>query len=401
MTSRAVPVAIHKVHSAFPTHRVSQTRCRNEMVKFIDSRPANLTKQKAKLIDWYTKVSDNSGIDEKNMHFRPELIHNRSLNHSMVMKEAFDTGIKMVLDLKEKSLQDAEIEEKELAAVFIGTEVTNSLTLDTYTHFGEDCNPFLESDPMHGQGCIGGAKNLARAYQYLQSHPEKAVQIVSLDLYSRLWTYAFNNIIDEMLPNIDNPETLSLLRSSLMMGVIIGDAATVTTLVGREHRHYKKWVRGGYPYIYGSVQAILSGTTNTVNVLDRPYGPVPLLREEISSDGSKVLGMAIRETERKYNTPKEMDLYCNHPGGVRVLQTIEKEHGISKEKLSHSYKVLRNHGNCAAPTVMLVLKSIMETPISKLLGSENILVGAIGPGMKSLSLPLKRRNPRSTQLSTC
>jgi alkylresorcinol/alkylpyrone synthase len=390
LTNRILPVAIHKVHSAFPVHRVSQVTCRDEMVKFIDSRPVSLGKQKQKMIDWFTQTTKNAGISQKNMHFTPDMIHNRR-NYTMLIQEAFDEGKRLILPLKKKSLDEAEIEEKELKKVFLGTEVTNSVNLDVYTHYTPGCNPFLENDPMTGQGCIGGAKNLMRAYHYLQTHPEAAVQVVNLDLYSRLWAYAFPNIIDEMLPQIDDPEKLSVLRSALMMAIIIGDAATVTTLVGSEHRHFDKWAnKQGYPTIHGAVQAVLPGTIDTVNVLSRPYGPVPLLREAISTDGTKVLGSAVEELKRSCEMPKELDFYCLHPGGIRVLKAVESTLGVPKELLKYAYDTLDEYGNCASPTVILELQKIMSTSVVNPTGTDIGILTGMGPGMTGLALFLKR-----------
>lgn len=69
-----------------------------------------------------------------------------------------------------------------------------------------------------------------------------------------------------------------------------------------------------------------------------------------------------------------------HPGGKRILETIEQELGLQKEQNQWAYYVLRNYGNMSSPTVLFVLKEIMDR-LEKKNDKESVLSFAFGPGL--------------------
>lgn len=82
--------------------------------------------------------------------------------------------------------------------------------------------------------------------------------------------------------------------------------------------------------------------------------------------------------------------FAIHPGGKKILEVIEKELGITAEQNQDAYKVLRNYGNMSSPTVLFVLRELLNRLSSKNKG-ENILSFAFGPGltMESMLLQIK------------
>jgi prepilin-type processing-associated H-X9-DG protein len=80
--------------------------------------------------------------------------------------------------------------------------------------------------------------------------------------------------------------------------------------------------------------------------------------------------------------------FAIHPGGKKILQVIEAELQINKNKNDAAYHVLRNYGNMSSPTVLFVLKEI----IRNLNGSndgERVLSFAFGPGLTLESMVLR------------
>lgn len=76
-----------------------------------------------------------------------------------------------------------------------------------------------------------------------------------------------------------------------------------------------------------------------------------------------------------------------HPGGKKILQSIEQELSISPDLNEPAYYVLRNFGNMSSPTVLFVLKRVMErlSPQDK---GEPVLSFAFGPGLTLESMLL-------------
>jgi predicted naringenin-chalcone synthase len=73
--------------------------------------------------------------------------------------------------------------------------------------------------------------------------------------------------------------------------------------------------------------------------------------------------------------------WCVHPGGKKILTAIEKSIDISPEALQHSYKVLKDYGNMSSPTILFVLKEIMNELENAESKKANILGAAFGPGL--------------------
>jgi predicted naringenin-chalcone synthase len=69
--------------------------------------------------------------------------------------------------------------------------------------------------------------------------------------------------------------------------------------------------------------------------------------------------------------------WCIHPGGKKILEAIEHSLGITKENLKLSYDVLANYGNMSSATILFVLKEIMHHKQA----GQNIFASAFGPGL--------------------
>lgn len=76
-----------------------------------------------------------------------------------------------------------------------------------------------------------------------------------------------------------------------------------------------------------------------------------------------------------------------HPGGKKILETVQKELGLQKGDLSASFNTLRDYGNMSSPTILFVLKEIMENLERS---KEKIFVAAFGPGITLETLILEQ-----------
>jgi predicted naringenin-chalcone synthase len=70
--------------------------------------------------------------------------------------------------------------------------------------------------------------------------------------------------------------------------------------------------------------------------------------------------------------------WCIHPGGRKILEVIQSKLGLSVEDLSCSKSVLSKYGNMSSPTILFVLKEIMEGIHAR---PANICGVAFGPGL--------------------
>jgi predicted naringenin-chalcone synthase len=74
---------------------------------------------------------------------------------------------------------------------------------------------------------------------------------------------------------------------------------------------------------------------------------------------------------------EDISNWCIHPGGRRIVDTIHKSLELPEGKLQACYDVLRDYGNMSSPTILFVLKELMQNSNS----DESIFGAAFGPGL--------------------
>ena len=105
-------------------------------------------------------------------------------------------------------------------------------------------------------------------------------------------------------------------------------------------------------------------------------GYVPeLVREDFNQLVSKALNKASLKKE-------DIDYWCIHPGGKKILQCISQSLQLNGDELSHSYEVLKAYGNMSSPTILFVLQKILGEIESKKNNKKQTIFGAaFGPGL--------------------
>lgn len=83
----------------------------------------------------------------------------------------------------------------------------------------------------------------------------------------------------------------------------------------------------------------------------------------------------------KFNIEKKKILHwAIHPGGRKILEAVQKTVGMERSELDISYNVLQNFGNMSSPTVVFVLKDLIQKLSSHEKG-EHIFSAGFGPGL--------------------
>lgn len=104
----------------------------------------------------------------------------------------------------------------------------------------------------------------------------------------------------------------------------------------------------------------------------RLSGYIPQLIEE---DITALVQAATNEAGLNF---EDIEHWCVHPGGKRILDTIEKKLSLKKDALEDSRRILKTYGNMSSPTVLFVLESLMR---NKHQSGEKIMGLAFGPGL--------------------
>lgn len=104
-----------------------------------------------------------------------------------------------------------------------------------------------------------------------------------------------------------------------------------------------------------------------------------LIRKNILSVSETLLGKA--ELKRS-----DISHFAIHPGGRKILESVEEGLEITKTDNTHAYEVLNKFGNMSSATLLFVLKRLFYSTVT----NGNIMSFAFGPGLTVESLILRK-----------
>jgi alkylresorcinol/alkylpyrone synthase len=203
--------------------------------------------------------------------------------------------------------------------------------------------------PVFGLGCAGGVSGLALAGRLAQAEPGSRVLLVVIELC----TLAFR------------PDEMS--KSNIVATALFGDgaAAAVVSTSGKglgaiEHAGEHTW----------------PGTTDVMGwrLDDQGFGAIfSRSIPELASNDLKPAADGFLKRHGK--TFDDVDSYCFHPGGAKVVTAIEQAFQTGDGRLVNERLVLRDFGNMSAPTVLFVLECELANP-----QPGRRFISSLGPG---------------------
>ncbi|MEL6390571.1 MAG: 3-oxoacyl-[acyl-carrier-protein] synthase III C-terminal domain-containing protein [Bacteroidota bacterium] len=206
--------------------------------------------------------------------------------------------------------------------------------------------------PVTEMGCVAGVSAIIYAHQFLSAHPGKKAAIVAYESPTstyQLEDYSMTNIVS---------------------AAIFGDGAACTLMSSEPDSQGPKVVGGDMYHFYNATRMMgFDLTDNGLQmVLDQT---VP---DQISNHFSDIVHPFLE----KYNSSiEQVDHLIFHPGGKKIVQTVEQLFGHLGKNINHTKEVLRQYGNMSSATVLYVLaKFLADQPTS---GEQGLML-SFGPG---------------------
>ena len=163
--------------------------------------------------------------------------------------------------------------------------------------------------------------------------------------------------------------TTDNITSSLLFGD--GSAAVLVTADSDERAGYP--IRGFYGEVMPRGKQDMSWELSSTGFEMTLSSYVPSLIEED-------FGMLVKHSLAQHGiTRDDITHWSIHPGGRKILESIEKSLSLPREKLDSSYQVLQDYGNMSSPTILFVLKEILSG--LKREEKQNVFGAAFGPGL--------------------
>ncbi len=231
-----------------------------------------------------------------------------------------------------------------LFAPGLDIELINALKLE----------PTLNRISINFMGCNAAILALKQAHQICSSQKSATVLIVCTELctihFQKSYSddYILSNLLfaDGSAAAIVSSENINLHKKYKTLQV-----KSFHSLIVQEGLNEMAW--------QVSETGFIMNLTSYVSPLIKKH--LPALLDTINGERKKIQHWAV------------------HPGGKRILDDFYSVLSLNKSELTESYKVLENYGNMSSPTILFVLKSMLENrPVKK---DENIYAVAFGPGL--------------------
>ena len=312
--------------------------------------------------DRLAPVFKNAGIDNRaiamplDWYLEPQGLKERNAVYLKVANQLFVEATQIALAAAKISAAEVD------TIVTISSSGIATPTLEARALIELGFRPDILRVPVFGLGCAGGISGLALGVQLAKAKPGSVVLLVVVELCS-LWFHQ---------------DTLT--KANIVASALFGDGASAVVL--STARASNRHIMGtGVQHTWPSTLQIMGWDVNDSGlevVFDRDIPP--FIRRQIAPVMADFL-------KRLNLTRDGIVRFGFHPGGIKVLEALESALEIKPGSLDIERSVLRDHGNMSAPTVLFVLKRLLENANPGI-----YVISALGPGFTAAAIPVIVQN---------
>ncbi|GIG00211.1 polyketide synthase [Catellatospora citrea] len=219
--------------------------------------------------------------------------------------------------------------------------------------------PDVKRLPLFGLGCVAGAAGVARLHDYLRAFPDHVAVLLAVELCS-------------LTVQQEDTTPANLVASSLF-----GDGAAAVVMVGGR----RAAAVPGRPRVLATRSRLYPDTEQVMGWRIGSSGFRIVLSNEVAPIAERFLGGDVRGFLADHDVDEtDVATWICHPGGPKVIDTIEKILDLPSEALLPTRRSLAGRGNLSSVSVLDVLHEAMSgTPREDQPG----LMIAMGPGFCS------------------
>lgn len=209
--------------------------------------------------------------------------------------------------------------------------------------------------PVTEMGCAAGVSGLIYAHNFLKSNPGKRIALVAVE--SPTATFQLNDYS----------------MANMVSAAIFGDGAACVLLSSEDDAIG--------PKIIGEEMYHFKDATNMMGFDLTNHGLKMILDPAVPETISKHFAAIVHPFLEKYGSDiNKVDHLIFHPGGKKIVQTVESLFGALGKNIEDTREVLRLYGNMSSATVLYVLERFLEKDIKK---GEQGLILSFGPGFSA------------------
>ena len=209
--------------------------------------------------------------------------------------------------------------------------------------------------PVTEMGCAAGVSGIIYAKNFLKSNPNKRAAVVAVEAPTA--TFQLN---DFSMTNIVSAAIFGDGASAVILSSFDDDKGP--TIVDEEMYHFFDATHMmGFNLVNSGLQMILDKE-------------VP---QKISDHFPKIIHPFLAQNNL---TIEDINHLIFHPGGKKIVQTVEDLFGVLGKNIDDTKEVLRLYGNMSSATVLYVLERFMDRNPAK--GEKGIML-SFGPGFSA------------------
>jgi alkylresorcinol/alkylpyrone synthase len=207
--------------------------------------------------------------------------------------------------------------------------------------------------PVFGLGCAGGVAGLALGADLAMARPGGVVLVVAVELCS-------------LAVRRDQATKANMVALALF-----GDGAAAAVVASGKANG-----AGSAARIVDTGHHTWPGTLDIMGWQVDPVGFGVIFDQSIPAFAREHLAASLDAIlSAQALTRSDIGRFVCHPGGRKVIESIEGALGLEPGSLDHEREVLRRFGNMSAPTVLFVLERALQAGLP-----ERSMLVALGPG---------------------
>lgn len=351
---QTMPVKIKSVAKALPTY----SRPTEEIIPFIKEWIGG---EDERFIRKVIKIFENAGVERRYSIMSPEEVFKRSS-----FAERNEIYIRECTKLAETSLRGA-LEKARWNATDIDYLITVSCTgimipsVDALLINRLKMKQGVVRLPVTEMGCAAGVSGMIYARNFLEANPGKRAAVVAVE--SPMATFQLD---DFSMANIVSAAIFGDGAATVLMSSCEEDSGP--TIIAEEMYHfYDAEYMMGFKLTDTGLQMVLDET-------------VP---ETISEHFPRIIHPFLEKNQTDISS---VDHFIFHPGGRKILQTVEELFGSLGKNIDDTRFILKQYGNMSSVTVLYVLERFLEKNIPA--GDKGLML-SFGPGFSAQSLLLQ------------
>ena len=286
------------------------------------------------------KIFEGAAVDKRYSIMDPEEVFTATSfedKNTIYVREVKKLGIKVV----QKALDQAKWNSNTLDFI-ITVSCTGIMipSLDAYLINALGLREDVVRLPVTEMGCAAGISGLIYAQNFLKANPGKRAAVVAVESPTatfQLNDYSMANMVSAAI--FGDGAACVLLSSE--------DGATGPRIIGSEMYHFPDSTHlMGFDLTDFGLRMILD----------------PTVPRAISDNFSHIVHPFLA---RMGSSIAQVDHLIFHPGGKKIVQTVEELFGQLGKNIDDTREVLRLYGNMSSATVLYVLERFMEQDIKR------------------------------------